>query len=75
MERVLGLGGYFMRAADPAALGAWYREGSVASNVVAPALMPDNLDCRPIARLADGVVDREDLPCPSRPGPFESWAS
>jgi predicted enzyme related to lactoylglutathione lyase len=26
MERVLGVGGYFMRAADPAALGAWYRE-------------------------------------------------
>src|SRR5262249_47520563 len=26
MERVLGIGGYFMRAADPSALGAWYRE-------------------------------------------------
>jgi predicted enzyme related to lactoylglutathione lyase len=26
VERVLGIGGYFMRAADPAALGAWYRE-------------------------------------------------
>jgi predicted enzyme related to lactoylglutathione lyase len=26
MERVLGIGGYFLRAADPAALGAWYRE-------------------------------------------------
>ena len=26
MERVLGIGGYFIRAADPAALGAWYRE-------------------------------------------------
>jgi predicted enzyme related to lactoylglutathione lyase len=26
MERVLGIGGYFMRANDPAALGAWYRE-------------------------------------------------
>jgi len=26
MERVLGIGGYFMRAADPAALSAWYRE-------------------------------------------------
>ncbi len=26
MERVRGIGGYFMRAADPAALGAWYRE-------------------------------------------------
>jgi predicted enzyme related to lactoylglutathione lyase len=26
MERVLGIGGHFMRAADPAALGAWYRE-------------------------------------------------
>ncbi len=26
MERVLGLGGYFLRAADPTALGAWYRE-------------------------------------------------
>jgi hypothetical protein len=26
MERVLGIGGYFMRAADPAALGTWYRE-------------------------------------------------
>src|SRR5947209_20307107 len=26
MERVLGIGGYFMRAADPVALGAWYRE-------------------------------------------------
>jgi predicted enzyme related to lactoylglutathione lyase len=26
MERVLGIGGYFLRANDPAALGAWYRE-------------------------------------------------
>src|SRR3954462_7384790 len=26
MERVLGIGGYFMRASDPGALGAWYRE-------------------------------------------------
>lgn len=26
MERVLGIGGYFIRSADPAALGAWYRE-------------------------------------------------
>jgi predicted enzyme related to lactoylglutathione lyase len=26
MERVLGIGGYFMRAADPAAVNAWYRE-------------------------------------------------
>jgi predicted enzyme related to lactoylglutathione lyase len=26
MERVVGIGGYFLRAADPAALGAWYRE-------------------------------------------------
>jgi predicted enzyme related to lactoylglutathione lyase len=26
MERVLGIGGHFMRAADPAALAAWYRE-------------------------------------------------
>lgn len=26
MERVLGIGGYFMRAADPSALSAWYRE-------------------------------------------------
>ncbi|MET8755752.1 VOC family protein [Streptomyces sp. NPDC004667] len=26
MERVLGIGGHFMRAADPVALGAWYRE-------------------------------------------------
>lgn len=26
MEHVLGIGGYFLRAADPAALGAWYRE-------------------------------------------------
>jgi catechol 2,3-dioxygenase-like lactoylglutathione lyase family enzyme len=26
MERVLGVGGYFMRAADPGALGAWYRD-------------------------------------------------
>lgn len=25
MERVLGIGGYFPRAADPAALSAWYR--------------------------------------------------
>ncbi len=24
MERVLGIGGYFMRAADPKALNAWY---------------------------------------------------
>jgi predicted enzyme related to lactoylglutathione lyase len=26
MERVLGIGGHFMRAADPLALGEWYRE-------------------------------------------------
>jgi len=26
MERVLGIGGYFVRASDPAALGAWYRD-------------------------------------------------
>ncbi|MFK0237323.1 VOC family protein [Streptomyces vinaceus] len=26
MERVTGIGGYFMRAADPAALNAWYRD-------------------------------------------------
>jgi predicted enzyme related to lactoylglutathione lyase len=26
VEHVLGIGGYFMRATDPAALGAWYRD-------------------------------------------------
>jgi predicted enzyme related to lactoylglutathione lyase len=26
MERVTGIGGYFMRAANPAALSAWYRD-------------------------------------------------
>jgi len=26
VERVIGIGGYFLRAADPAALAAWYRE-------------------------------------------------
>ncbi len=26
MEHVLGIGGYFLRAADPAALTAWYRD-------------------------------------------------
>jgi predicted enzyme related to lactoylglutathione lyase len=26
MERVLGIGGYFLRASDPDALSAWYRE-------------------------------------------------
>ncbi|MCU1447414.1 VOC family protein [Cryobacterium sp.] len=26
MEKVLGVGGYFLRAKDPAALSAWYRE-------------------------------------------------
>jgi len=26
MERVLGVGGYFLRATDPEALGAWYRD-------------------------------------------------
>jgi predicted enzyme related to lactoylglutathione lyase len=26
MERVLGIGGYFMRAAEPVALAAWYRD-------------------------------------------------
>ena len=26
MERVLGIGGYFIRAVDPAALKAWYRD-------------------------------------------------
>ncbi len=29
MDRVVGIGGYFMRAADPAALGAWYRDFQV----------------------------------------------
>jgi predicted enzyme related to lactoylglutathione lyase len=26
MERVVGIGGHFLRAADPVALSAWYRE-------------------------------------------------
>jgi predicted enzyme related to lactoylglutathione lyase len=26
MERVDGIGGYFLRSADPSALGAWYRD-------------------------------------------------
>ena len=26
MEHVLGIGGYFLRATDPAALNAWYRD-------------------------------------------------
>ena len=26
MQRVLGIGGYFLRAKDPEALGAWYRD-------------------------------------------------
>lgn len=26
MERVLGIGGYFLRAVDPAALSGWYRD-------------------------------------------------
>jgi predicted enzyme related to lactoylglutathione lyase len=26
MERVLGIGGYFLRAADPVGLSAWYRD-------------------------------------------------
>lgn len=26
VERVLGIGGYFLRAQDPEALGAWYRD-------------------------------------------------
>jgi predicted enzyme related to lactoylglutathione lyase len=26
VERVLGIGGYFLRARDPVALGAWYRD-------------------------------------------------
>lgn len=26
MEHVLGVGGYFIRASDPAALGQWYRD-------------------------------------------------
>src|SRR5262245_1213964 len=26
MERVIGIGGYFIRAADPQALSAWYRD-------------------------------------------------
>jgi hypothetical protein len=26
MQRVLGIGGYFIRAADPVALGTWYRD-------------------------------------------------
>ena len=27
MEHVLGIGGHFLRAKDPAALSAWYRDG------------------------------------------------
>jgi len=27
MERVLGIGGHFVRAADPEALSTWYRDG------------------------------------------------
>jgi len=27
MEHVLGIGGYFLRASDPAALSEWYRDG------------------------------------------------
>ena len=26
MQRVLGIGGYFVRAADPVTLSAWYRD-------------------------------------------------
>ncbi len=26
MERVIAIGGYFVRASDPVALGAWYRD-------------------------------------------------
>jgi predicted enzyme related to lactoylglutathione lyase len=26
MERILGIGGHFLRASDPAALSAWYRD-------------------------------------------------
>jgi predicted enzyme related to lactoylglutathione lyase len=26
VERVIGIGGYFLRATDPEALGAWYRD-------------------------------------------------
>lgn len=26
MERVDGIGGYFIRASDPVAMGAWYRD-------------------------------------------------
>ena len=26
MERIAGIGGYFVRATDPVALGAWYRD-------------------------------------------------
>ncbi len=26
MERVVGIGGYFLRSADPEGLGAWYRD-------------------------------------------------
>ncbi|MEI6700458.1 MAG: VOC family protein, partial [Actinomycetota bacterium] len=26
MERILGIGGYFIRAVDPASLSAWYQE-------------------------------------------------
>jgi hypothetical protein len=43
MERVLGIGGYFIRAADPAALGAWYRDclGLDADENSLPVTAPD----------------------------------
>ena len=44
VEHVLGIGGYFMRAADPVALGAWYRDclglGADANGLWHPAAGP-----------------------------------
>ncbi len=41
MEKVLGLGGVFFRAADPAALAAWYRDH------LGIDLVPDDYETRP----------------------------
>jgi predicted enzyme related to lactoylglutathione lyase len=65
MERVLGIGGYFLRAGDPAALGAWYRDclGSRAQQTMLNLRVRD-LDAMLVqlrAKVADVADETQDI--------------